>query len=75
MIVAYPMECEVFGSACEQFELLLSRLIGVVAGHMEHDPIEALIFGERTETAEAPHAGLPRSSGKSGTAKTRCDQS
>ena len=49
MIVTYPMECEVFGSACEQFELLISRLIGEVAGQMEHGPIEALIFGEGTE--------------------------
>jgi len=49
MIVAYPMECEVFGSACEQFELLISRLIGEVAGQMEHGPIEALIFAEGTE--------------------------
>jgi len=43
------MECEVFGSACEQFELLFPRLIGEVAGQMEHGPIEALNSGEGTE--------------------------
>jgi hypothetical protein len=50
MIVAYPMECEVFGSACEQFQSLVCRLIGEVAGQMEHGPIEALIFKEGTLT-------------------------
>lgn len=49
MILTYPMENEVFGRACEQFESLVSRLIGDEAGQMEHGPIETLIFREGTE--------------------------
>lgn len=49
MILVYPMESEVFGPACEQFESLISRLIGETAGQMEHGPIEALVFREGTE--------------------------
>ena len=49
MILTYPMESEVFGPACEQFESLVSRLIGDAAGQMEHGPIETLIFREGTE--------------------------
>ena len=49
MVLAHAMESEVFGPACEQFESLISRLSGEVAGQMEHGPIEALIFREGTE--------------------------
>ncbi len=49
MVLAHPMESEVFGPACEQFESLVSRLSGEAAGEMEHGPIEALIFREGTE--------------------------
>lgn len=47
--MAYAMESEVFGPACEQFPTLVSRLIGEVAGQMEHGPVEALILREGTE--------------------------
>ncbi|GKT10457.1 hypothetical protein [Desulforhabdus sp. TSK] len=49
MILAYPMESEMFGPACEQFESLVSQLIGETAGQMQHGPIETLIFREGTE--------------------------
>jgi hypothetical protein len=44
MIMAYPKESEVLGSACEQFQALVSMLIGEVVGQMEHGPVEALIL-------------------------------
>ena len=49
MIPAYPMESEVFGSACERFESIICRLSCEIAGQMEHGQIEALIFREGTE--------------------------
>jgi hypothetical protein len=49
MIAAYPMQGEVFGSACEQFESMVSQLSCEIAGQMEHGQIEALIFKEGTE--------------------------
>lgn len=49
MILTYAMESEVFASACEHFETLVCRLMGEVAGEMEHGPIEAFIFTEGTE--------------------------
>jgi hypothetical protein len=49
MIPSYPMESEVPGSACEQFESLVCQLIGEAAGQMQHGPIEALLFREGTE--------------------------
>lgn len=49
MTLAYPMESEMFGPACEQFESLVSQLIGEAAGQMQHGPIETLIFREGTE--------------------------
>ncbi len=49
MVLAYAMESEVFGAACERFESLVSRLGGEAAGQMEHGDVEALIFTEGTE--------------------------
>lgn len=49
MIAAFPMQIEVFGSACEQFESLMCWLSGEVAAQMQHGEIEGLIFTEGTE--------------------------
>lgn len=41
--------CEVFQSACEQFDSMLHQLHGDLSAHVEHDQVEALVTKEGRE--------------------------